>query len=83
MARSEKQIRKEIAEILVFHYIPKLKEEVTRFNAESIGRHNVAQGVSEIVGKPIGVYLGELRIAKPTNDLIDKLVEYVRVKENT
>lgn len=83
MARSKEQIRKEIAEIIVLHYIPQLKEEVTRFNYESIGRHNVAQGISEICGKPIGVYLGELRIAKPTNALIDKLVDYVRVQENT
>ena len=80
--RTEKQIRADIASMVVFGYIPKLKKEVTRFTKESSTRLSTAQAVSEICGKPINVSLGKLRIADPTNELIDKLVQYVRIQEN-
>ena len=80
--RTEKQIRNDIASMVVFGYIPKLKAEVARFNKESVARMSTAQSVSEICGSPITIELGKLRIADPTNELIDKLVQYVRIQEN-
>lgn len=80
--KTEQQVREDITNLFVFEYIPKLKDEVTRFNIESLSKHQLAVGVSEICGKSIGVFLGELKVADPTNALIDKIVEYVRVHTN-
>lgn len=79
---TEQEIRKVITDLFIFEYIPKLKEEVGRFNIESLGKHQTAISVSEICGRPVGIELGELKIAQPTNELIDKIVEYVKVSSN-
>tara|TARA_R100001086_G_scaffold147119_1_gene77855 strand:- start:224 stop:478 length:255 start_codon:yes stop_codon:yes gene_type:complete len=77
MAKPEHQLRKEITDMFVFEYLPRLKDEVARFNAESLPKHLTAIEVSKMCGRSIGIELGELKIAEPTNDLIDKLVTYV------
>lgn len=81
--RTEKQIRADIATIIVYGYIPKLKEEVARFNKDAVKNLAAAETMSAICDTPITIELGRLKIAEPTNELIDKLVDYVRIQENT
>ena len=72
--------------MFAIEYLPKIREEFERFTVQSRSKELVAVQISEIVGCSVGVYLGELKVAKPTNDLIDNLMklfnEYEKVKNS-
>ena len=77
---TKQELREAITKMFVFEYLPKVKKEVCRFNSQSYKKMKVAEGVSGITGTVVGVQLGELKIADPTNELIDKIVEYVEIQ---
>lgn len=77
----EQQLRKAIATIVLNRTIPQLKAEVMRYTEEAFDKQVMAIEVSTIVGKPIAVEIGELKMAAPFNELIDLIVLYVQKSE--
>lgn len=72
---NDDELRKRITDMFVFEYLPKIKEEVSNFVTQSYSKNRVAEFVSGIVGRSVGVKLGVLKVAEPTNQMIDNLVK--------
>jgi hypothetical protein len=78
---TEQQVRDEITKMFLVTYLPKVKQELQRYSDEAGKRLEMGYRVSTIVGRPIGIELGTLHIAEPTNAIIDSLVK-LYVQEN-
>ncbi len=79
---NDQYFREQITNLFVFTYLPKIKKKVTEFSEDSYKKQDMANEVSKICNMSVGVYLGELKIAEPTNEIIDKIVElYVKSKK--
>ena len=78
---NEEQFRKILADMFLIEYLPKINKEFHRFMDEAYERQKASEIVSSIVGRPVGINLGVLKVAAPTNEMIDKLVKlYVQNK---
>lgn len=78
---NEQQLRQQLADLFVHEYIPILRAEFERFSRESFEREAMLIGLADIVGHPMSMVVGKLKIAEPTNKLIDKIVKlYVEEK---
>ena len=83
MVSSEQKVREEITQLFLMGYLPEIKKEVSRFIEESYSKQNLIVEISAICGRSVAIELGQLKIAEPTNKLIDVLVKmYVKAKEN-
>ena len=79
---NDQYFREQVTNLFVFKYLPKIKKEIAEFSDNSYKKQALANEVSKICNDSIGIYLGELKVAEPTNDIIDKIVElYVESKK--
>ncbi|MCK5601245.1 hypothetical protein KAR91_05235 [Candidatus Pacearchaeota archaeon] len=77
----EKQkFREAVTDLMLMEYLPKLKAEVVIFMAESYPKQVMADEISGIMNTRVTVEMGELKIAEPSNEFIDKIVDLVYVK---
>ena len=77
----EKQkFREAITDIMLVEYLPKIKAEFSRFIEESQPKRNLADWLTYSVGVHVVIELGELNVAEPSNEFIDKIVDLVYVK---
>jgi len=82
VSSQEQAFREKVTDMFLTTYLPKLKKEVERLMYESEDKVILAQSVSELVGRSVGIHLGMLLVADPTNELIDSIVKlYVQEKE--
>lgn len=72
---NDQYFREQITNLFVFSYLPKIKRTVEKFSVDSYGKQQLANEISKICNEPVGIYLGELKVAEPTNDIIDKIVD--------
>jgi len=71
----KKEFRKTITNMFIDEYLPEIKKEFSRFLLEGMEKEKLAMDISMIVGRSVAVKVGELKIAKPTGCLIDKMVK--------
>ena len=80
ISKGESELRIALANLFMTEYMPKIKKEVARYAEESYPRMAMSEQVSNIIGAPVTVFMGDFRIAKPTNELIDSLVKMIYVE---
>ena len=77
MPRAKNEICNDLKEMFARHYFPQITKEISEFSKRAFQEQLCALELSKICGKEISVNHGYLRIAKPTEDLIDKITDYV------
>lgn len=77
MPKAKDQISTDLKEMFSRHYFPQVTKELNRFSKQAYQQQATALGLSEICGLPIATNHGYFRIQKPTEDLIDKIADYV------
>lgn len=80
---TEQQFRQLLTNILVFDYLPEIKKEIARFMIDNDKKINIMLTVSDAIGGlPVNMELGQLKVAAPTNKLIDSIVDlYAQIQE--
>ena len=72
---NEQELKEKITNLFLSKYLPKLKRELRRFLDEAIDNEILALTISSIIKVPVSSELGTLRLAEPTNEMIDDLMK--------
>ncbi|MCK5022771.1 MAG: hypothetical protein KAS04_01225 [Candidatus Aenigmarchaeota archaeon] len=76
----KQKFREAVTNIMLMEYLPKLQTEFSRFMQETEPKRDLVDWLTYVVGVPVSIEMGELKIAEPSNEFIDKIVDLVYVK---
>lgn len=74
--------RKKITMLLLSTYLPKMKKNLMNFMDTAVQKEMLAMECAKLTGRPIEIDVGFLKLADPTNELIDNLVTIWEEEKN-